>query len=63
MNTKIAYLLGAMRDATVDIREGKNYEVKVSQKNREWLQLIQGIFEKEFGKSRFQGGFRRKRFL
>lgn len=51
MNTKIAYLLGAMRDATVDIREGKNYEIKVSQKNMEWLQLIQEIFKKEFGKS------------
>lgn len=50
MNTNLGYLLGAMRDATVDIRKGKNYEIKVSQKNKEWIKLIQKIFEREFGK-------------
>ena len=50
MNANIGYLLGAMRDATVDFRKGKNYEVKISQKTKQWLQLIQSIFNKEFGK-------------
>ncbi|MEM2272428.1 MAG: hypothetical protein QXP56_07170 [Archaeoglobaceae archaeon] len=37
MNERIAYLLGALRDATVDLREGKNYEIKIAQKNKKWL--------------------------
>lgn len=50
MNEKMAYLLGALRDATIEIRKGKNYEVKIAKKNKKWLELIQEIFEKEFGK-------------
>jgi intein-encoded DNA endonuclease-like protein len=50
MNKNIAYLLGALRDATLDIRKGKNYEIKIAQKNKKWLQVVQGIFKVEFGK-------------
>ncbi len=61
MNENLAYLLGALRDATVDIRIGKNYEVKLAQKNKKWLRLIQKIVEKEFGKGgkikRHSGGY------
>ena len=37
MTHDVFYLLGALRDASVDIREGKNYEIKFGQKNQEWL--------------------------
>ncbi len=50
MNKNIAYLLGAFRDATIDIREGKNYEIKIAQKNKKWLYLIQKLLGAEFGK-------------
>lgn len=50
LNKELAYLLGALRDATIDIREGKNYEIKIAQKNKEWLQLLQKLFKKYFKK-------------
>ena len=33
IDKETAYLLGVLRDASVDIRKGKNYEVKIAQKN------------------------------
>ena len=45
----MAYLLGALRDASIDIRKGKNYEVKIAQKNRKWLEILQTIIERKFG--------------
>ena len=45
----LAYLLGALRDASVDIRERKNYEIKIAQKNKEWLQKLQSIIKQKFG--------------
>lgn len=50
MNEFEAYLLGALRDATIDIRKGKNYEIKIAQKSKEWLEYLQQIFEQLFGK-------------
>jgi intein-encoded DNA endonuclease-like protein len=49
INPEIAYLLGALRDATIDVREGKNYEIKIAQKETAWLRLLQKLFEKNFG--------------
>jgi hypothetical protein len=34
----------------VIIRSGYDYEVKLAQKNYEWLELINGIFKRNFGK-------------
>lgn len=48
INSEIAYLLGALRDATMDIRKGKNYEIKIAQKESDWLRLLQKLFEKSF---------------
>lgn len=45
-----AYLLGALRDATIDLREKKNYEIKIAQKDIRWLKLLQQLFEKYFQK-------------
>ena len=49
ITAQIAYLLGAIRDGAMDIRPGKNYEVKVGQKNKEWLSLLQTMFRQSFG--------------
>ncbi|MBI2075828.1 MAG: hypothetical protein HYT72_01095 [Candidatus Aenigmarchaeota archaeon] len=49
INPEIAYLLGALRDATADVRKGKNYEIKIAQKETEWLRLLQKLFKKNFG--------------
>ena len=48
LNSETAYLLGALRDGTADIREGKNYEIKIAQKETEWLRLLQRLFERNF---------------
>jgi len=37
INSEIAYIFGALRDATLDIRKGKNYEIKIAQKEHSWL--------------------------
>ncbi|MBI2674942.1 MAG: LAGLIDADG family homing endonuclease [Candidatus Aenigmarchaeota archaeon] len=49
IHPEIAYLLGALRDATADIRKAKNYEIKISQKEMDWLVLLQKFFETHFG--------------
>ncbi len=48
INAETAYILGALRDATADVREGKNYEIKIAQKETEWLKLLQKLFERNF---------------
>ena len=49
ITAQVAYLLGAIRDGAMDIRPGKNYEVKVGQKDRQWLVLLQAMFRETFG--------------
>ena len=46
---KLSYLLGALRDASTDIRPGKNYEVKIAQKDVKWLIYLQKLFKELFG--------------
>ena len=48
LDPEVAYLLGALRDSTIDIRKGKNYEIKIAQKESEWLSVLQGIFLRHF---------------
>ena len=48
MNCEVGYLLGVLRDATIDIRKGKNYELKISQINKDWLKFIQFLIKKNF---------------
>ena len=48
LNDEVAYLLGALRDATADVRKGKNYEIKIAQKESSWLRFLQNIFKKNF---------------
>ena len=48
LDPEVAYLLGALRDSTIDIRKGKNYEIKIAQKESEWLSVLQKIFLKHF---------------
>ena len=49
MTPELAYLIGAMRDGTI-ARCGK-YEISYSQKNREWLKIIQYLLIKTFNPS------------
>jgi len=49
VNENIAYLLGAMRDASIDLRDKKNYELRLYQSYAPWLFEIKEILEKEFG--------------
>ena len=49
ITTEVAYILGALRDGSIDIRKGKNYEVRFGQKNREWLITLQAMFQSSFG--------------
>ena len=49
-NPEIIYLMGALRDATVDNRNLKNYEIKIYQKDERWLsKVIKPILEDNFG--------------
>ncbi|MBI2578360.1 MAG: hypothetical protein HYW26_01470 [Candidatus Aenigmarchaeota archaeon] len=48
VSPELAYLLGAMRDASIDVRKGKNYEIKIAQRETSWLRLLQTLFHKEF---------------
>ena len=48
MDNKMCYLLGALRDATIDVRKGKNYEIKIAQRNLRWLKLLQKLFGQYF---------------
>ncbi len=50
LNEELAYLAGALRDGTVIIRHGYDYEVRLAQKSYEWLEFIDGIFKRNFGK-------------
>ncbi len=49
VNENIAYLLGAIRDASIDLRDKKNYELRLYQSYAPWLFEIKEILEKEFG--------------
>ncbi len=49
MNPEIYYLLGALRDGNFDAREGKNYELRMYQKDAQWLHFISEIISKNFG--------------
>ena len=51
LNHDVFYLLGALRDASVDVRKGKNYEIKFGQKNVAWLELINKMVVNTFGVS------------
>ena len=42
---EICYILGAMRDSTIDIRKKKNYEIKIAQKEIKWLNFLQKLFK------------------
>ena len=41
--TKLFYLFGALRDANLDIRKGKNYEIKFGQKDENWLYYLSDL--------------------
>ena len=47
---KLYYLLGALRDANLDIRMRKNYEIKFCQKDVLWLEHVSDIIFDLFGK-------------
>ena len=49
LHPEIAYLLGALRDSTIDVRKAKNYEIKIAQKETKWLFVVQKIFLNHFG--------------
>ena len=49
MNQKICYLLGALRDGTFDVRQGKNYELRIYQDDGKWLDFVSKILEQNFG--------------
>ncbi len=48
INLEVAYILGILRDATIDIRKGKNYELKIAQKESSWLEYLNKILYKNF---------------
>lgn len=48
INDEILYFLGALRDGSIDIRKGKNYEIKIGQKCAEWLEMLKKIIDKNF---------------
>jgi len=48
INSETSYILGALRDATFDIRKSKNYELKIAQKEVSWLRYLQKIFRENF---------------
>ena len=51
MKEEIAFLLGALEDGSFSSRPKiGDYTIEIEQKNREWLQLISKIFEKQFNK-------------
>ncbi|HIH20902.1 TPA: hypothetical protein HA244_06575 [Candidatus Micrarchaeota archaeon] len=51
MNEEIAYLIGALRDGSFsEIPSQQIYRVRFYQKNRQWLEFISRIIEKNFGK-------------
>lgn len=48
VNHEVAYLIGALRDASIDFRKGKNYELRLYQDCDQWLEVIAKILEKNF---------------
>ncbi len=50
MNDEILYLIAALRDASIDNRKSKNYEIRIWQKDRTWLSdVIKPIIKNNFG--------------
>jgi intein-encoded DNA endonuclease-like protein len=50
MNENVLYLIAALRDGSIDSRNGKNYEIKIGQKDQRWLSdIIKPIIESNFG--------------
>ena len=49
INEETLYLLGALRDGNLDVRKGKNYEIKIGQKDPNWLLLVKNLLDKNFG--------------
>lgn len=43
IDENMCYLLGALRDANLDFRPNKNYEIKFGQKDEDWLNNISHI--------------------
>src|SRR3989344_3566441 len=50
LNEDVCYMLGAFRDANLDIRVGKNYEIKFGQKDQRWLFYLSKLLKKNFGR-------------
>ena len=49
MNDDILYLVAALRDGSIDYRIGKNYEIKIGQKEEKWLsEILKPIIERNF---------------
>lgn len=48
INNELAYMFGALRDGSIDIRKGKNYEIKIAQDSPEWLKIIKQIIDSNF---------------
>ena len=48
LNNDLCYILGALRDANLDIRPGKNYEIKFGQKDERWLVYLSELLAKNF---------------
>jgi phosphoribosylformylglycinamidine (FGAM) synthase PurS component len=48
LTEEVLYLLGALSDGNIDIRTGKNYEIKIGQKCERWLEKLKEIVEKSF---------------
>ena len=50
INNDLCYLAGALRDANLDLRPNKNYEIKFGQKDERWLYYISNIIFRLYGK-------------
>ncbi len=48
MNCELYYLFGALRDGNLDIRKGKNYELRFYQNDLSWLEFISKILRNSF---------------
>lgn len=49
MHTELFYLLGALRDASIDVRRGKNYELRIYQSCEPWLEYVAHVLADHFG--------------
>ncbi len=60
MTAKLCYLLGALRDGSFDVRQGKNYELRIYQDEPKWLLEIAAILSELFGfRTRIRGNLLR----